>query len=139
MDFPNFLKPYINNNQIVFKPLVNFIELQNLMAGVDVNIVPLVNNRFTNCKSELKFFEGAIVETLTVATPIYTYKNCIQNGKTGFLCNPGEWLGILEKIYNKDVDYCNIVKNAHKFAIEEYYGEKFLTEVESCFDYFTNI
>ena len=35
------------------------------------------NNKFTNCKSELKFFEAAIAETVTVASPTFNYKNAI--------------------------------------------------------------
>ena len=54
-------------------PLQDFVNLQRLIGEVEINIVPLQDNAFTNCKSELKYFEAAIVETVTVATPTYTF------------------------------------------------------------------
>ena len=66
---------------------------------MDLNIVPLINNDFTNCKSELKFFEASIVGTLTCASPSNCFENCIQNGQTGFMCEEGDWYPTLEKIF----------------------------------------
>ena len=55
--------------RVVREPFVDFIELQRKIAEVDVNLVPLVNNEFSNCKSELKFYEASIVGTVTCAAP----------------------------------------------------------------------
>lgn len=99
MDFPASMNEYIAKGKIEFYPLTDFIRLQKLIAEVDINIVPLVNNEFSSCKSELKFFEAGIVGTITCATPSYTYSKCIRNGKNGFLCNYGEWFDVFENIY----------------------------------------
>ena len=77
--------------RIEFVPLQDFMNLQRLIAEVEINIVPLQDNVFTNCKSELKFFEAAICGTLTVATPTFTFRNAIQNGQTGLLAHVHEW------------------------------------------------
>ncbi len=50
-------------------PLQDPMNLQRLIAEVEINISPLQNNLFTNCKSELKYFEAAIAGTITIATP----------------------------------------------------------------------
>src|SRR5574344_2137514 len=60
MEFPAYMNQLINEGKIIYKSLVDFLELQRLIAEVDVNIVPLIENTFTNCKSELKFFEACI-------------------------------------------------------------------------------
>ena len=138
MDFPEFMKKYIDNGQIRFQPLVDFIHLQELMALVHVNIVPLVNNKFTNCKSELKFFEGAIVDTITVATPTFAYVKTIEHSVNGFLCNPGEWFDTLDKIYYKKIDCNRLVQSAHEYAINNFYGSKITSELDECYQYFTN-
>ncbi len=59
MEFPEEMQPFIEEGRITFAPFVDFVELQRLIAEVDVNIFPLVQNTFTNCKSQLKFFEAA--------------------------------------------------------------------------------
>lgn len=72
-------------DRIEFRPLQDFLNLQRLIAEVEINIAPLQENTFTNCKSELKFFEAAICGTLTLATPIFSFRNSIAHGETGLL------------------------------------------------------
>jgi glycosyltransferase involved in cell wall biosynthesis len=78
-------------DQIEFYPLQDFLNLQRLIAEVEINIAPLQDNTFTNCKSELKFFEAAICGTLTLATPTFSFRNSIVHGKTGFLVPSHAW------------------------------------------------
>ena len=52
----------------------DFINLQRLIGSTEINLVPLQDNAFTNCKSELKFFEAGIVGTITVASPVFAYR-----------------------------------------------------------------
>lgn len=134
MEFPEEMTRLIKAGKVVFHPLVDFMELQKLIAEVDVNIVPLVNNTFTNCKSELKFFEAAIVNTLTLATPTFTYRNCITDGYNGFLCRPGEWYLKLKKIYTGKIDCSDIVKRANSYAMENYYGKKVVDMIDKCYE-----
>lgn len=119
----------------VLKP-VDHSKLQELIAEVDVNIAPLVINDFTNCKSELKFFEAAAVETTTIASPTYTFRHVITDGKNGFLAQPGEWYDKLEYLYKHTENNRKIAKEAKKYALEHYYGKEFLEEVEEAYDFF---
>ena len=136
MEFPDVMQPLIKAGKIQFAPLVDFLELQKLIAQVDVNIVPLVQNTFTNCKSELKFFEAAAVNTVTVATPIYTYKSAIEHGKTGFLCEQGQWYGCIKDLYNKKSDPSALIQNAREYCIPKYSGESFLKQIEDAYESF---
>ena len=99
-----------------------------------MSIVPLMQNAFTNSKSELKFFEAAIVDTITVATPTYTYSRCIRQGENGFLCHPGEWFSTLERIYQDRVDVPSIVKTAHEDALSHYAPENVAPRLEAAYD-----
>lgn len=134
MTFPPEMQKYISAGRVEISPLVNFIELQELMAEVDVNIVPLVVNDFTNCKSELKFFEGAIVNTITVASKTFAYKSCITNNENGFLCDPTEWYLTLKNIYQNKNNLKKIIDNAHDYAIDNYSGERILNQIESVYN-----
>lgn len=136
MRFSKETKKYIDDGRIVFLPMVDFRKLQRMMSEVDVNIAPLVINDFTNCKSELKFFEAAAVETTTIASPTYAFKKAIKDGRNGFLAKPGEWYDKLEYLYNHPKENRAIAKRAREYALNHYYGREFLEEVEAAYDYF---
>lgn len=133
MDLPEKYDYLVEENRIKFVPFQTFVGLQYEQAKVDVNIVPLVNNEFSNCKSELKYFETAIVGTITCATPTYTYKNAITHGDNGYLCEKGEWFDVLEKLYLEGV---SPEKQAYiqQRALEVYGNKNQLKHVESVFD-----
>jgi hypothetical protein len=69
----------------------DFVNLQALIGSTEINLVPLQDNIFTNCKSELKFFEAAVVGTITVASPVFAYRNAMQDGLSGFLAGEHNW------------------------------------------------
>ena len=73
-------------------PFYDFVTLQGLVGSVDLNLVPLQYNAFTNCKSELKYFEAAIVGTQTIASPTYAYARAIIHGENGYLAQAHQWL-----------------------------------------------
>jgi glycosyltransferase involved in cell wall biosynthesis len=62
------------------------------IAAVDINIVPLKANVFNDAKSELKYFESALLKIPTVASPSESYAFAIRDGINGFLAATGaEW------------------------------------------------
>ena len=136
MEFPEAMQPLIQSGRIEFAPLVDFMELQRLIAQVDVNIVPLVQNTFTNCKSELKFFEAAAVETVTVATPTYTYSNAISDGENGFLCRPGQWYDRIVYLYEHPQERESMASAAREYCLDRYAGAHFLGQIENAYDFF---
>lgn len=133
MDIPDYLIGFLNKKRITHRNLVDFMTLQKKIAEVDVNVVPLINNKFTNCKSELKYFESAIVGTITCVTPTYVFKNNIQNGLTGFLCEEGEWYSTIERIYKKEIDN-SIISRANEYCLNKYSPKKQVLNIEKVFD-----
>lgn len=125
---------YVHRGKIKCYPAVDYLKLEREIAGVDVNIAPLVINDFTNCKSELKFFEAGVVETTTIASPIYTFRHAIKNGENGFLTEPGRWYEKLDYLYKRPEENHRIAENARKYALKHYYGKEFLRGVESAYD-----
>lgn len=136
MEFPQEMETMIQKGRITFIPLVDFMELQRLIAQVDVNIVPLVHNAFTNCKSELKFFEAAAVDSITVATPTYTYEKAIRHGETGFLCEQGSWYDTIARIYEHPTEAMQIARCAREYCLATYAGNSFKEQVCVAYDYF---
>ena len=130
------MQELVARGRVKFLDLVDYLKLQKLIAEVDVNIAPLVVNDFTNCKSELKFFEAAAVETTTIASPNYSFKKVIKDGENGFLAKSGEWFEKLEYLYEHTEENEKIAKRASKYAMEHYYWKEFLRKVEAAYDYF---
>lgn len=130
------MRKRIEKGQIEIMGMLDYLEQMKVMSEIDVNIAPLVVSDFTNCKSELKFFEAAAVETTTIASPAYAFKRAIKNGKNGFLVGTGEWYEKLKFLYTHPESNRKIAKSARKYALENYYGEKFLREVEEAYSSF---
>lgn len=129
MELPPQYKALVEQDRIRFLPFQSFTNLQYEQAKVDINVVPLINNIFSNCKSELKYFESAIVGTITCATPCYTYVRAIQNGENGYLCNVGEWLGTFEKLY-QEKEQKERQRRIREKALQEYAEQNQLKTVE---------
>jgi Glycosyl transferase family 2/Glycosyl transferases group 1 len=80
-------------HRIEWRDLVELSELPKELARFTINLAPLeTGNPFCEAKSELKFFEAALVEVPTIATPTETYRAAIRNNVTGLLAtNEQEW------------------------------------------------
>lgn len=90
IELNEYLAPY--HDRIVRIPMQDYLNLQRVTADVEVAIAPLQGNIFTNCKSELKYFEAGVVGVLTVASPTFTFVRAIADGVNGFLARSHEWL-----------------------------------------------
>jgi glycosyltransferase involved in cell wall biosynthesis len=80
---------------------VDFLEAADLLrciAESQINLAPLeLDNLFCEAKSELKFFEAALVGVPTIASATETFTAAIENGVSGFVVRgKAEWLAALE-------------------------------------------
>lgn len=130
MSFPPELQTFVKRKQIIHSAFVDFVTLQKKIASVDVNLVPLVDNEFTQCKSELKFFEAAIVGTVTLATPTHVFANNIQHAKTGYLCEVGDWYTTVKALYKNGQD-AHMTEQANAYCLSKYAPASQLTAIES--------
>ncbi len=133
MNFSAEASEMIGDKKIIFRKRVNPIKLQELMGEVDVNLAPLLVNSFTNCKSELKFFEAGVVETTTVASPSYVYRRVIKNGKNGMVAKKNEWYDKIKYLYDNPEKNKRMAMSAREDAMKNYYGEGIKKKVEKAF------
>jgi glycosyltransferase involved in cell wall biosynthesis len=101
-------------------PFQDFINLQRLIASVDFNLVPLQYNTFTNCKSELKYFEAAIVGTQTIASPTYAYARAIRHGENGYLAQAHQWVDRVRTAVAGMADYGAMAECSYEDACTKY-------------------
>ena len=84
LDEHTVLTPY--KAQIYTRPAVPYPELPAALARFDVNVAPLdLTSRFCAAKSELKFFEAAVVGVPTVASPTPPFDDLIDHRQNGCL------------------------------------------------------
>ena len=103
--FGGYLKGHLAD-RVTLHPFVDVVALQELIAEVDFNLVPLQVNEFTHCKSELKFVDAAIVGSLTVASPAFAYAEAIRHGENGYLAEDDQWEAVLlQAIAVRDTDF----------------------------------
>jgi len=79
--------------QIEWRDKVALCDLAGEIVRFDINIAPLeVGNPFCEAKSELKYWEAALVDVPTVASPTGPYARAIEHGRTGLLATTTqEW------------------------------------------------
>lgn len=102
---------------------IDFIDWQKLPEEIrkcDINLAPLAQKTiFNESKSEIKWLEAALVETVTVASDFGAYKTEVKNGVNGVLVkNDEDWFEELEALV-ADADLRQrIASNAFNDAVE---------------------
>lgn len=73
----------------------------HIYQDIDILLVPLDNNRFNRCKSELKFIESGWTQTAVIASNVIPYSNFGSNGKDCILVKentPEEWAKAVKRL-----------------------------------------
>lgn len=134
MDMDAELKKLARKNRVRFRPFVPYEQLQYEIGSVDVNLIPLVPNEFNEAKSELKFFEAGAVKVPSCATPTAVYRSIIRNGENGFLCEYGDWIDSIEKLYSDEALRKDIAQNAYDTALRLYSSNVMTSLIEETYD-----
>ncbi|MEI5996864.1 glycosyltransferase family 1 protein [Paraburkholderia bengalensis] len=102
------------------QPFHDYVNLQRLISTVEFNLMPLQSNDFTNCKSELKYFEAAVVGTMSVASPSYTYAGAIRDGDNGYLAQAQQWLTVIERAIDDSARWPALIESGREDARSKY-------------------
>jgi len=98
------------------------LDMLRSLSECDVNLAPLEQGDvFCEGKSELKYFEAALVEVPTIASRTSTYEKAIDVGVTGFLAaNPEEWEERIEALVTSLDQRSSMGCAARIAALEDY-------------------
>lgn len=102
------------------QPFHDYVNLQRLLASVEFNLMPLQSNAFTDCKSELKYFEAASVGTLSIASPSFTYCRAISDGVNGYLSKAHEWVETIIRALDNLDSYGRMADEARRDALQKF-------------------
>ncbi|WP_062017364.1 glycosyltransferase [Aureimonas sp. AU4] len=124
LEVPPVLEPFAE--RLDRHAFTDYVNLQGLVGATEINIAPLQDNRFTNCKSELKFFEASAVGTVTCASPTYTFEKAVQPGENGYLAAAHRWSEVLGEIVDDLLDggrrYREVAERTFEEATAHYSG-----------------
>lgn len=103
-------------------PFTPYLETLELLRECDVNIACLEEGMpFCEAKSELKFFESALVETPTIASRTSPYAAAIQDGVNGFLASSSdEWRTKLNALVHSQALRVRMGKSARQTALDHF-------------------
>lgn len=76
-------------------------EFGKIYEDIDVLLVPLTNNAFNRCKSELKFIEAGFTQTAVIASNVIPYSNFGTNNDDSLLVKeptPQEWARAVKRL-----------------------------------------
>lgn len=107
-------------SRITRQPFHDYVNLQRLISRVEFNLMPLQANVFTHCKSELKYFEAAIVGTLSIASPSQNYATAITDGENGYIARAHQWSSVIRRAIANFEKYPAMACKAHSDVMAKY-------------------
>ena len=111
--------------------LYDFVNLQRAIGDVEFNLVPLQDNVFTRCKSELKVFEAAIAGTVSIVSPRPNLVDSVQQGRTGYVASSFEWEHVLREATTSFETYREMAEAAAHYCLERYSPDRYGDRIAS--------
>ena len=109
-------------DRIEWRLLQPLNELPREMARFDINIAPLeFGNPFCEAKSELKFFEAALVDVPTIASPTGPFRRAIEHGRTGYLAaTADDWYFYLNELVHSPARRAQLAHDAYHAVLARF-------------------
>ena len=108
-------------NRIEKLPFMDWRQLPAVIAGLDINLMPLENSLFHWCKSENKWTEAALVKVPSVMSRNCEMEYVVENGKDGWMCTTKEeWVNALEALVTDEKARKAMGEAAHQKVMEHY-------------------
>ena len=123
------------------------IESKDIMKGefgkiyedIDVLLVPLTNNKFNRCKSELKFIEAGFTNTAVISSKVIPYSNFGVNEEDCLFvkeATPQAWAKAIKKIL-RDKDLLKKIKDINCVRVK--YSRSLEDITEKRYKFFSEI
>ena len=122
-------------DRLILLPLSNWKELPWDIAKVDINLIPLeASNLFCEAKSELKYFESAILGIPSVASEVGPYKEAIEHGENGMLVRTAEdWYTCLNALVTDSELRQRLGQNARAHVEKHYVPENLARNADAVY------
>ncbi|MBW2078875.1 MAG: glycosyltransferase [Deltaproteobacteria bacterium] len=119
IEMPKELLPF--KDRVKKMSSVKPVWLPRNLGLLDINICPLEDRPFCNCKSAIKYIEAGLVGVPTVATPTNPLKNAIVHDRNGLLAHTeNEWFSCLSRLITDEHFRKKIGKAAREDTLAKY-------------------
>lgn len=109
---PDELKEF--EDRLILVPFMDWKLLPDQIRECDINLSPLAEDSvFNRAKSENKWSEAALVQTVTIASNVGAFKSEIKDGVNGVLANNKDWFSKLDNMVCDKGLRNKIAKNAY--------------------------
>lgn len=106
-----------------------------MSMGWDIGIAPLVDDKFNRSKSHIKWMEYSMMGAAVIASPVYPYKESIQDvdtivhGQTGLFANSSqEWYESLSNLIKDESYRKELAKKAYKYIRQNWQYKQHATK-----------
>ncbi|NRB37884.1 MAG: glycosyltransferase [Pseudomonadales bacterium] len=102
-------------------PFCSYKEYLGLLAKCDINIAPLEDSIFNEGKSNIKYLEASAVKLPSICSARSTFKQVIDEGENGFLCNTeSDWINAFTRLIQSKELRSNIANSAYETIMRDY-------------------
>lgn len=116
----DFFKGIPMSKRIIL-PKVTINKYPELISKIDIGIAPLIDNKFNESKSNLKYLEYSALGIPSVCSKVYPYAKTIKNGETGFLAkDKSHWKDHLENLITCHSMRRDMGQSAREFVFNKY-------------------
>lgn len=113
-----------------FLPRQAYLEF---LQQIDISLIPLADNAFNRCKSDVKFLESAACGAAVVASQV-VFQNCVEHAKTGFLFDTlDEFATVLKRLIRNPALIQNLARNAYDFVSQNRLMQHHLAKWETTY------
>lgn len=102
----------------------DYVTYLSTLSTFDINVVPLENSAFTDCKSEIKWLESGLLAIPSVTASTDAYKRCIEDGVTGLLVRGEDYMTPIGRLCATAKDRTRIGAAAHRAVSEGFSTER---------------
>lgn len=116
----NKLKSEVNNYKRIETKDIMKGEFGKIYEDIDVLLVPLTNNKFNRCKSELKFIEAGFTNTAVISSKVIPYSNFGVNEEDCLFVKeptPQAWAKVVKKIL-RDKDLLKKITDINSLRVK---------------------
>lgn len=85
---PNCLADFSNRIRVI--GFMSYPAYLDNLRNTDINLVPLLMDKFNQCKSGIRYLEASLCGVPTVASRVGQFTEMITSGETGYLCTTTE-------------------------------------------------
>ena len=106
-------------NQVSHTKFKDYVSYIGEIAEGHLNIIPLVQDDFNDCKSAIRYLEASLMHVPTLVSAIGDFVNLIDNGINGMLIEePRDWYDQLKACITGEVNLDAISQAANTYVME---------------------